>query len=72
MTRCHRGASEAVPHRHRSCRSGGWRPNWEGTAQQQGAAGEIPTPTLAARLQTLADKLVRKMEIRTVMQQPSA
>jgi hypothetical protein len=44
----------------------------ERAAQEQGAAGETPTPTLAAHLQTPADKLVRKMEIRTVMQQPSA
>jgi hypothetical protein len=53
-----------------SCRGGGLRPNWEGTAQQR--SGRRDPPTLAARLQTLADKLVRKMEIRTVMQQPSA
>jgi hypothetical protein len=44
----------------------------EGAAQEQGAVGETPTPTLAARLQTLADKLVRTMQNRTVMQQPSA
>jgi hypothetical protein len=30
-------------------------------AQEQGAAGETPTPTLAAHLQTPADKLVSTM-----------
>ena len=67
----HGGASEAVPHRHRGCHSGGGDLVGEGTAQEQGGGRDPqarPWLPVYKRLQTS----LFAMEIRTVMQQPSA
>jgi hypothetical protein len=54
-----------------SCRSGGWRLIGEGTAQQRSGRRD-PASDLGCPPADAWSRLIRKMEIRTVMQQPSA
>jgi hypothetical protein len=54
-----------------SCRGGGLRPNWGGDGAARSGRRE-PDPNLGCPPADASYRLVRKMEIRTVMQQPSA